>query len=148
MIKIKYLLLAQLLAWVGFMTVDFLEEFFYIDLQLEACFCFPIIIGIVYFMKRKSIRKERYKELPVWKKLVQFIIVVLEWCFITASITTIITFLVFNETWIIPQGRGFLNGVEYPVYGFFLWSIPTLFVLMGELIIWVYNKCKASYLKK
>lgn len=147
MIKIRYLLFTQLIAWVGFIAIDFLEEFFFIDLQFEACLFFPIIVGMFYFMKRKFIWKEQYRQLPIWKIVIRFIIFALEWCFITVSVTTIITIFVFNEVWIIPQGIGFLNGMEYPVWGFFLWSIPTVLVLIGEIVIWVFGKCR-TYLNK
>lgn len=147
MIKIKYLLLTQFIAWIGLTMIDFLEEFFLIDLQFEACLFFPIIVGIFYFIKRKFIWKEKYRQLPIWKIMIRVLIFVLEWCFITVSVSTIITILVFNEIWIIPQGMDYFNGMEYPVYGFFLCIIPIVLILIGEIVIWFFGKCR-TYLNK
>lgn len=53
MIKIRDLLIVQLIAWTIFILFDWIEETFSVEFWMEICFGLPIIIGILYFIKRK-----------------------------------------------------------------------------------------------
>lgn len=129
MIKIKDLLIVQFITWSIFMVLDWIEELFSVEFWIEVCFGFPLIIGILYFIIRKNNRQIK-----------QIAILLLKWFSITISVTFIITALVINRKWIIPQNKRFLDGLEYTVFGSFLLTIPIAIVLIGEFIIRIFKK--------
>lgn len=102
-------------------------------------FGLPIIIGILYFIKRK-LEWSTQKQLTFRKKLKQFGILILSWVLITIPVIFIITAMVINNKWFILQHRRFLDGLEYTVFGIFLLIIPTVILLIGELSIWILKK--------
>lgn len=136
MIRTKDLLIFQLIIWSIFTVLDWIEETFSVEIWIEVCFGFPIIIGILYFIIRKNNRQIK-----------QIAILLLKWFLIAISVTFIITALVINRKWIIPQNKRFLDGLEYTVFGSFLLTIPIAFVLIGEFIIWIFKKSR-TYSKK
>lgn len=145
MIKIRDLLIVQLIAWTIFILFDWIEETFSVEFWMEICFGLPIIIGLLYFIKRK-LEWSIQKQLTFRKKLKQFGILILSWVLITIPVIFIITALVINNNWIISQHRRFLDGLEYTVFGIFLLIIPTVILLIGEFLIWV-KKIKMFHVK-
>lgn len=139
MIKIRDLLIVQLIAWTIFILFDWIEETFSVEFWMEICFGLSIIIGILYFIKRK-LEWSTQKQLTFRKKLKQFGILILSWVLITIPVIFIITALVINNKWVILQHRRFLDGLEYTVFGIFLLIIPTVILLIGELLIWILKK--------
>lgn len=143
MIKTRYLLFIQLIAWTGFMLVDLLEELYSINFLNEVFLFLPFMTAVLYFIKRKSIWTQEQQQQSIWKIILQFVITAIKWLVVTALITTIITMLLYNNIWIIPQDSEPLNGFEYTLYGFALWNIPINLILIGEFLIWIFKKCRA-----
>lgn len=141
--KIKYLLIAQFLAWAAFTVVDFIEERTSIDVQLlqGICLCTtPIIIAVLYFIKKEKGQplKQQIKRLAIW---------VVIWSFLTIVSTSIIFTLVFYDMWIVPQLGYMFDGLEYAIFGVFLLFIPIELILVGEFLTLMVIKCSA-YLRK
>lgn len=147
MIKTRYLLFIQLIAWTGFMLVDLLEELYSIDFLMEVFLFLPFMIAVLYFIKRKSIWTQEQQQQSIWKIILQFVITAIKWLVVTAIITTIITMLLYYNKWIIPQDSEPLNGLEYTIYGIALCKIPIDLILIGEFLIWIFKKCRA-YLQR
>lgn len=134
----------QLIVWIGFMMVDWIEEKIHIDMRWEMCLCFSIVVTILYFIKRLYDWNNRQKRMPIRKRMKRFGVLIKRWYPITISITITTTVLAMNNTWIIPQCQigldSMLNGIEYAILGFFLIIIPTVTVFVGESMIWIFGK--------
>lgn len=147
--KTKYLYIAQFLAWAGFTFVDFIgrktsiDNYFKkitsINLKEAICFGIPIILAVFYF-----IGKTYYgisKRQPLKKQLKRLARLIGIWLLITIISTIVISALVCNDVWIVPQ-YGF-DALYYPILGYLLLFIPTGFVLVGEILILIIVKCNA-----
>lgn len=126
----------QILVWTLFTFSDYMTESY--NCSDTYILIIPIAIIPIYFLLRRRIYKE-----------INFItvgLVNLYWFLLTACSGTIITILVFDDCWIVTQKKtGFLsfNGIEYPLFAMLLFLIPSIFISLTELIIFlinIYNK--------
>ncbi|MDE7267295.1 MAG: hypothetical protein K2N89_07515, partial [Lachnospiraceae bacterium] len=105
-------------------------------------FGIPIILAVFYFIGKNhyGISKRR----PLKKQIKRLARLIGIWLLITIISTIVISALVLNDVWIVPQ-YGF-DALYYPVLGYLLFFIPTGLVLIGELMILIVVKC-SSYWK-
>ncbi|MBD5451297.1 MAG: hypothetical protein HDR25_01520 [Lachnospiraceae bacterium] len=149
--KTKYLYIAQFLAWMGFTAIDYIENktSYYIDkvisinLKDVICFGIPIILGILYFIKKKSLWSSE-KRRPIKKQIKRLARLIGIWVLVTVISTITLSALVCNDVWIVPQ-YGF-DVFYYPALGYLLLFVPTGIILIGELLILIAVKC-SSYWK-
>ena len=107
--KTKYLYIAQFLAWVGFTAIDYIENktSYYIDkvisinLKDVICFGIPIILGILYFITKKSLWSSE-KRRPLKKQIKRLARLIGIWVLVTIISTITISALVCNDVWIVP----------------------------------------------
>ena len=150
--KIRYLFIAQFLAWAGFTLIDFIGrktsiDYYFkritsIDLKEVICLGVPIILTVLYFIRRKSLWNNE-KIRPLKKRIIQFLMLIGTWLFVTIVSTIIISKLVFNDLWILSPY--WWDDLYYPIYGFLLLVIPTGLVLVGELLILIVVKCSSYW---
>lgn len=117
MIKLKDLLIVQVIVWIGFTIVDWIEEIYAIHSEMEMCSVFSTIVVILYFIKRKLNWSNRQERMPIGKRMKRFGVISLRWLLLTVSTAIIITILAFDNKWIVSQDQvgleHILNGVEY-----------------------------------
>lgn len=153
--KTKDLFIAQFIAWAGFTVIDFIgektsiiyyiEKIISIDLKEVMCIGIPIILGVLYFIRDKSLWNTEKRQ-SIKKQIIRIAKVIGIWFFITIVSSTIIIKLVCNDMWIVPQ-YGF-SALAYPVFGFLLLVIPIGFVLVGELFILLFVKGSVYFHKQ
>ena len=102
--KTKYLYIAQFLAWVGFTAIDYIENktSYYIDkvtsinLKDVICFGIPIILGILYFIRKKSLWNSE-KRRPLKKQMKRLARLIGIWVLVTIVSTIALSTLVCND---------------------------------------------------
>lgn len=139
-------------AWAGFTVIEFIEEktsiIYYIekiisiDLKEVMCIGIPIILGVLYFIRDKSLWNTEKRQ-SIKKQIIRIAKVTGIWFFITIVSSTIIIKLVCDDMWIVPQ-YGF-SALAYPVFGFLLLVIPIGLVLVGEFLIFIFVKCSSYF---
>lgn len=146
--KTKYLYIAQFFAWAAFTFVDFIGEntsikrITTIHLKDAMCLGVPIILGILYFIRKKSLWNSE-KRRPLKKQIKRLARLIGIWVLVTIISTITISTLVCNDVWIVPQ-YGF-DALYYAVLGYLLLFIPTGLVLVGELLILIVVKCSSYW---
>ena len=148
--KTKYLYIAQFFAWAVFTAIDYIEDktSYYIDkvtsinLKNVICFGIPIILGILYFIRKKSLWNSE-KRRPLKKQMKRLARWIGIWVLITIISTITISALVCNDVWIVPQ-YGF-DALYYPLLGYLLFFIPIGFVIIGEFLILITVKCSSYW---
>ena len=103
--KIKYLFIAQFLAWAGFTLIDLIDEetsIFYdfkqltsIEVDYVMCFVIPIIFVVLYFTRKKLSWNNEKRQLI--NKILRFVILIGIWFLVTVVSTIIITILAIND---------------------------------------------------
>lgn len=141
--KTKDLFLVQFIAWALFTIVDFIEETTSFDVQFiqGICLCTPIVIGVLYFIKKE-------KGQPLKKQIKQLAIWIVTWSLLTIVSTIIIFALVFYDMWIVPQLGYMFDGLEYAIFGILLLAVPIEFILAGELLTLIVVKCYGYFRRK
>lgn len=139
-------------VWAGFTVIEFIEEktsiIYYIekiisiDLKEVMCIGIPIILGVLYFIRDKSLWNTEKRQ-SIKKQIIRIAKVTGIWFFITIVSSTIIIKLVCDDMWIVPQ-YGF-SALAYPVFGFLLLVIPIGLVLVGEFLIFIFVKCSSYF---
>lgn len=139
-------------AWAGFTVIEFIEEktsiIYYIekiisiDLKEVMCIGIPIILGVLYFIRDKSLWNTEKRQ-SIKKQIIRIAKVTGIWFFITIVSSTIIIKLVCDDMWIVPQ-YGF-SALAYPIFGFLLLVIPIGLVLVGEFLIFIFVKCSSYF---
>lgn len=139
-------------AWAGFTVIDFIEEktsiIYYIEkiisinLKEVMCIGIPIILGVLYFIRDKSLWNTEKRQ-SVKKQIIRIAKVIGIWFFITIVSSTIIIKLVCDDMWIVPQ-YGF-SALAYPAFGYLLLVIPIGLVLVGEFLIFIFVKCSSYF---
>lgn len=156
--KIRHLLIAQFFAWAGFTFIDLVREktsIFYdikqltdIEVEYVMCFVIPIILGVLYFIRKKLLWNDE-RERSLKKQIKQLVISIGIWLPVTIISTIIISVLALNNIWIVYQHQrgfeNFLNGAEYLFFGFCLLVIPIGLVLIGEFLILIIVKCNSYW---
>lgn len=139
-------------AWAGFTVIEFIEgktsiiyyieKIISIDLKEVMCIGIPIILGVLYFIRDKSLWNIEKRQ-SIKKQIIRIAKVIGIWFFITIVSSTIIIKLVCDDMWIVPQ-YGF-SALAYPVFGFLLLVIPIGLVLVGEFLIFIFVKCSSYF---
>ena len=152
--KIRYLLIAQFLAWAGYTIIDLIDEstFFFqdferltsIQLYFVMYFSIPIILAVLYFIRKKSLWNSERKR-PLIKQIIRFMILILIWILITVISTIFISILVLNNIWFVRYSYEILPVIQYLFFGFWLLVISTGLVLVGELLILIIVKCSSYW---
>lgn len=136
---IDFSCLANIASWIIFSLCDFIDEL--LDntdaaLALLAIFILPFFIGW-FFSKYKSIIKEKLNLSNTWYYAGFF----LGWTITNILLSFVISILVDKDMWIIEQkSGGFLNGVEYPMFGGISFIILFGCIALDELYIYLNNK--------
>lgn len=153
--KTRDLYIAQFIAWAGLTLIDFIgvktsiiyciKKMISINLEEAYCIAVPIILGVLYFVRKKSVWN-REKRRPVKKQIKRFARVIGIWLFITIADSIVISTLACNDVWIVPQ-YGF-NAFYYVAFGYLLLIIPIVFVLVGELFILLFVKGSVYFHKQ
>lgn len=127
-------LVVQVIAW-GLLTLyDWMEETGGDDLFGYAVLITPFVLTVLYF----CLRKKLYGTGEILMKHVWQLCGI--WFLISCAFGVPLTILVVHwNVWIVRQAQGgwdnFLNGIEYPMFGFFLGVPPLIAVILGEVII-------------
>lgn len=139
-------------AWAGFTVIEFIEEktsiIYYIekiisiDLKEVMCIGIPIILGVLYFIRDKSLWNTEKRQ-SIKKQIIRIAKVTGIWFFITIVSSTIIIKLVCDDMWIVPQYE--FSALAYPIFGFLLLVIPIGLVLVGEFLIFIFVKCSSYF---
>lgn len=129
----------QVVSW-GLLTLcDWIEETGGEDLFAYVCLLTPVVLSVLYFCLRKKLYG--VPEIPM-KQVLQFCGM---WLAQSCVFGVLLTVLAAGwNRWIVRQAtegwEHFLNGLEYPMFGFLLGAIPLLAVLLGEAVIRVVPK--------
>jgi len=134
--------LFQLISWLLFILVDFIEELTNKSIFSTICFCilFVVIIlfSLLYFKLEKSINISKIK---------LFIVSIIIWITETSIIGSNIWNLVNFNKWIILQDRSGimnLNGLEYFIFIWILIIVPIFVILFVNILKKIYNKVVMS----
>lgn len=133
--SVRLYILMNIVAWIIFSLVDYIEETTANDFFLPAIIILSIIVCIIYCVF--EIKTENFRLSFKHKAILKLI-----WIGITGVFAVPIFFLVCSDMWIIKQARGgwehFLNGIEYGVMGFFLVVFCSLFFFIFDVGVWFY----------
>lgn len=121
----------QLIAWLWFSLVDFCAENWDINLWAVAIIVIPLITVIAYCALRKNLYE---KEIPGIKDVALFII---NWIIVAVLLGVLITEMTCNwNVWLVHQSSGFLNGIEYPLFAFWIGiTIPFATIVLELLFL-------------
>ena len=132
---------AQMIAWGIFTFTDYYEETTSNDYELIICFAVPVVYFLFYLIFRRRI----YDTVPVkWKEIAMFFGI---WLVLGVSFGTVITFMTCQwNNWIVHRDTGgwehFLNGLEYPLFGFMLVVGFVITAVLCEAVIGIINYIK------
>ena len=127
-------LVVQVIAW-GLLTLcDWLEETRGDDPFGYVVLITPLVLTVLYF----CLRKKLYGTGEISMKQVWQLCGI--WFLISCAFGVLLTMLVVHwNVWIVRQAQegwdNFLNGIEYPLFGFLLGALPLISVILGEIII-------------
>lgn len=131
--KILICLIAQIICW-GMMTLsDYMEETYNDSYNVAVVFAVPLICVILYIIFRKWIYDNQIVRLK------GVAIICAAWMICGLIMGFLISVLVTNEMWIVPQATGgwehLLNGIEYMMFAITLAGIPFVAVVLIESVV-------------
>lgn len=142
---LKYSILINFISWGIFTFFDFLDEHYieYSGYNGIFIFAMPVIIGILYFVLRF---KGIVNNVGIKKRIINFLI----WILTSGVISSYISFLALGNSWIVHQNTGgwenFLNGIEYPFFGFLLIVITLVLFIISDIICFIiYRKRREEH---
>lgn len=132
-------LVVHIISW-GLLTFcDWMEETRGEDLFGYVALITPLVLTVLYF----CLRKKLYGASEISMRHVLQLCGI--WLVISCAFGVLLTMLVVRwNRWIVHQAHegwdNFLNGIEYPLFGFLLGVLPLIAVILGEVIIRIVQK--------
>lgn len=131
--KILTCLIAQIICWSIMTLSDYMEETYNDSYNLVVVFAVPLICVALYIIFRRWIYDDQMVRLK------DVAIICVTWLICGLILGFLISALVTNEMWIVPQATGglehLLNGIEYMMFAMTLAGIPFVAVVLIESVV-------------